>query len=349
MIQILLFILKLVGWILLGILGLILGILLLVLFCAVRYRVEGKKEDKLEGRVCITWLFRIISLVVGYQNSLSVQAKLFGITVWKLEGKDKGGEEPKEEGIEEPEETGTADKNKETDKKGKAGKTKEQEKADQADALLNQLNALEAEREKLLAEQKAEEEAGRAEGKGPRKASKFAKKKAKKGPVKADAAEKKSLWEKIAEKITAWIEKLRFSFSQICDKLRQIEEKKQWLLEKWDGLSEMICDPANQASVRLILRQVKKIIGHILPRKGSAALVFGREDPYLMGKVLSYAGFAYPFTHKFLTLSPVFGEDKLEGEVHIRGRIRLGVILGYVLRLLFNKNIRQKLRRLYGR
>ena len=140
------------------------------------------------------------------------------------------------------------------------------------------------------------------------------------------------------------LQKLKFSFSEICGKLKQIEKKRQWLLEKWDWLKSMVQDPANQASVRLILRQIKKICRHILPRKGAAEITFGREDPYLMGKILSYAGAAYPFVHKILVLHPVFGEDRLVGEVHVKGRIRLGVILGYVLRLLFNKNIRQKLK-----
>lgn len=320
----------------LGILGLILGILLLVLFCAVRYRVDGKKDDGLEGNVRIAWLFNIISLVIRYQDGLLVQAKLFGKTVWKLDGK-----------------AGEKDGSSEVKEAGEEEKTGGIDRRDTAEALQKELNALEAERDRWLTGETAAEEIRKTEQKQQRiyeeTGDKQADKKTGDKSSETGEEEKKSLWEKIKDRIAAWIEKLRFSFSEICGKLRQIEEKRQWLLEKWDCLLEMVHDPANQASVRLILRQVKKIFRHILPRKGTVSLTFGREDPYLMGKVLSYASIAYPFTHKFLTLYPVFGENRLEGEVHIRGRIRLGVILGHVLRLLFNKNIRQKLRRLYGR
>lgn len=318
MIQILLFILKLIGWILLGILGVILGILLLVLFCALRYRIDGKKEEKPEGKVRISWLFGIISLVAAYQDALLIQAKLFGKTVWKTDG--KSGEDNAED--------------KEEVNPGSGWEGEEAWKPEENGETGNLVGSGE------WAEEGGQVKPGKAEGTD----------KAGKTEQPGPEAEKKSLWEKVKDKLIAWIEKLKFSFSEICGKLRQIEEKRQWLLEKWDWLLQMVHDPKNQASVRLILRQIKKIFRHILPKKGSVSLVFGREDPYLMGKLLGYAGAAYPFTHQFLTLHPVFGENRLEGEVHIRGRIRLGVILGCVLRLLLNKNIRQKLKEvLHGR
>ncbi len=65
-----------------------------------------------------------------------------------------------------------------------------------------------------------------------------------------------------------------------------------------------------------------------------------------MGQILSAAAFLYPFTHDILTLSPVFDEKCLEGEISIKGYIRIGTMLGYVLRLLFDQNIRQQLWRL---
>lgn len=289
--EIVFFILKLMGWLVLGILGLILGILLLVLFSAIVYRVDGKKEEKAEGRLCVSWFFHILSVVLGYQDEFFAQVKVFGKTVWKLKREDGSKEDfENTEGTE-----GIKDSGEEFIMPEDVGE----------DAVLP-VDDLFLDEEKQRKKQKIKKQT---------------KKKKKKN-----------------------LQKLKFSFSEICGKLKQIEKKRQWLLEKWDWLKSMVQDPANQASVRLILRQIKKICRHILPRKGAAEITFGREDPYLMGKILSYAGAAYPFVHKILVLHPVFGEDRLEGEVHVKGRIRLGVILGYVLRLLFNKNIRQKLK-----
>ena len=339
MVQILIFILKWIGWIVLGFLGLILGILLLVLFSAIRYRIDGKKEDSLWGKFYLSWFFRIISVAVTYENGLSVQAKLFGKTIYKLDGRESeaGGEEklPGEgQAREAPQGEDFFDNllpteyeisgeekldKKKTDKEKIDKKKKDKTKSDKEKILLDELQALEQERERKLS--------------GETKTVKPA----------ADEEEKKGLWEKLKEKIAAWIDKVTFAFSEICGKLKQIEEKRQWLTTQWEWLSAMLSDQENQKSARLILRQVKKILCHILPRKGTVLLVLGREDPYLMGKIVSYASAAYPFTHRFLTFYPIFGQDRLEGEVHIRGHVRLGVIFGYALRLLLNKNIRRKL------
>lgn len=147
-------------------------------------------------------------------------------------------------------------------------------------------------------------------------------------------------------KILSIIQKVRFSIQEICGKLKQTEERIAWLKEKWAMVQDYIHDPANQKSAKLILRQIKKILIHPLPRKGYASIAFGVEDPYQMGQILSAASLAYPFVHKHLTLHPVFGQKLLEGEVHMKGRIRLGVLFGYVLRLLLDRNIRRQLQKL---
>lgn len=322
MIELLFFILKWIGWVVLGILGLLLGILLLVLFGALRYRLDGKKADGFEGKLCVTWLFRSLSVVVGYQEGIIAQVKLLGRTVWKLDGKEGCGGEDE----------AAADRGNEggaREEPGPEGSVQRKPKTE--DGVPKDSKMGSAVPEDILLcdeERKKQKEEENAKRKTERRKTKIKKK----------------------EKLAAWIEKLRFSFSEICGKLKRMDEKRQWLGEKWNQISAMVQDPDNQASVRLILRQTKKIFCHILPRKGLAEVTFGREDPYLMGKLLSYAGVAYPFLHKVFVLHPVFGVNCLKGEVHIRGRIRLGVILGCILRLLFNKNIRQKLKEVrYGR
>lgn len=143
--------------------------------------------------------------------------------------------------------------------------------------------------------------------------------------------------------------KIRFSFSSFCDKLKQGKDKLSALQERWESLRTFLADPDNQASGKLILRQTKKIFIYLFPRKGRAEITFGLEDPYLMGKALSLAALAYPFTHQVIILHPVFDQKLLEGEAHVRGHIRLGVLGGYVLRLLFDRNIRRRLWKLICR
>ena len=51
MLPIILFILKLLGILVLILLGLVLGVLLLILFVPVRYRIEGSYYERLKGKV----------------------------------------------------------------------------------------------------------------------------------------------------------------------------------------------------------------------------------------------------------------------------------------------------------
>ena len=310
MIQGLLFILKLIGWIILGILGIILGILLFVLFSAVRYRIDGKKEEKPEGEIRIAWLFGILSVVIAWQDGLHIKIKIFGKTMGK---------------------------------KNREPKTESKTYSETVPGERNELEEKQKALEKLLDEKERIE---------PKKTKAEKKKPQKDKPEKQKSEKQKSEKQKInlQEKLAKNIQKLRCSFKKLCDKLRQIQEKWNALQDKWNWvqekrifITEYIQKPENQKSARLILRQIKKIFRHVLPRKGSSTITFGREDPYTMGKIVSYASAAYPFTHNLLTFHPVFGENILEGDVHLRGRIRLGVILGHVLRLLFDKNIRRQL------
>lgn len=303
------FILTIIGWVLLGILGIILGILLFVLFSAIRYQIDGEKRESLTGQVKITWLLWILSVQIRYQQGLSLRAALLGHTIWQM-----GGQQPEKE------------KKRQRPGRGPGG-SKPEKKGSWPEELLEEKEDwpgdLSEEKEPPPGEPSQEKEAP------PEEALK-----GKKGRRKADSGEKK---------------KIRFSFSAFCDKLKQGKDKLSDLREKWECLTAFLSDPENQRSAKLILRQIKKCVLHLLPRKGKGELTFGLEDPYLMGKALSLAALAYPFTHGILTLHPVFDQKLLEGELHVKGHIRIGVLLGYVLRLLFDGNIRRRLWKLIRR
>lgn len=115
--------------------------------------------------------------------------------------------------------------------------------------------------------------------------------------------------EKKTEKKPGIVERLKHSFSSFCGKLK--------------GIRDMAADEKNQASIALLLRQLKRLIAHVWPGKGRLHVVFGFEDPYTTGQVLSAASLIYPFYHRQLELEPVFGERILEVEGNLKGRIRV--------------------------
>lgn len=98
---VLFFILKLIGKILLILLLLILIIILLVLFVPFRYRIAIDKEGSGGGGTAtVSWLLRMIQVTVGADIRsetgfrLIKDVKIFGVSLFALLGKMKGGKKP---------------------------------------------------------------------------------------------------------------------------------------------------------------------------------------------------------------------------------------------------------------
>lgn len=162
-------------------------------------------------------------------------------------------------------------------------------------------------------------------------------------PVEKKVKTKKSsffitLWVKVKQRIFRFFANLKFFFHRVYDTLRSIKEKK-------DDIFSWISSKENQKTVKLFLRQGKKLIRHVLPIKGKGSITFGFDDPYLTGQLLMYASVVYPFCHKHLDLYPVFDQTVFQAEGTFRGRIRLGTVLMIGLRMLMDKNFRILLRK----
>lgn len=117
--SVILFILKLIGTILLVLLGIIVALLLLVLFVPIRYYVSGELETEIAVHAKVTWLLHLISFVVDYEKGEAVTSlRILGIRkkakgkrksaleeeAWKDEPEDAAWDEADTESADEPEE-----------------------------------------------------------------------------------------------------------------------------------------------------------------------------------------------------------------------------------------------------
>ena len=68
-----------------------------------------------------------------------------------------------------------------------------------------------------------------------------------------------------------------------------------------------------------------------------------------MGQIMSAAAFFWPFYQENFRFTPVFDEKKLDGEVHMKGHLRLGYAALCALRLLLDRNFRKLLRMVLNR
>ncbi len=83
MLHIILFILKILGLLVLIVLGLVLAVALLILLVPVRYQAEGSYDGKVRGKARITWLLHILSVSAQYEEDLIVRVRILGFRIGK--------------------------------------------------------------------------------------------------------------------------------------------------------------------------------------------------------------------------------------------------------------------------
>lgn len=96
--MLLLNILKIIGMILLCILGLILLLALLVLFVPIRYRLKAARrvqdDEPIRVDVKVTWLLHLISASFRYPEAAYLKVKVLGISVFSTEKKEEDKAKP---------------------------------------------------------------------------------------------------------------------------------------------------------------------------------------------------------------------------------------------------------------
>lgn len=299
-------ILKIIGWTLVILLALLLLLLLAVLFSAVCYRAEGTfLEGKRKGWVKCFWLFHILSVQMDFEEKPKTTVRIFGIPVRSFRRKKKSRSR-----------SGSPETYREEEDDNSDGFEEGWETGNWEDNRLGDSGwEKEDEEETVLGAQ----ELGKPE----------------------EEKQDSSLGSRIKEAFSRILKALK----NIPDLLRRTESRLKAAWEKKEMITAWIQNKENQASLKLFFVQLKKLLRHILPRKGHAKITFGLgEDPYLTGRVLTCLSPFYALYAEHIELYPEFDRKVLEIEGRCRGRIRIGFVLGYAVRLLFDKNIRKIVR-----
>ena len=95
MLAVILTILKIIGIVLLCILGFVLVMLILVLVLPVRYSIDVSKmpEEKLKARMKITYFFGIVRALAKYEDIFEVNAKVLWFNIFSMKIPDKDADE----------------------------------------------------------------------------------------------------------------------------------------------------------------------------------------------------------------------------------------------------------------
>lgn len=158
------------------------------------------------------------------------------------------------------------------------------------------------------------------------------------GNDKSAPGSKAGIFRRLSETVKAFFHRLLLLFKKLCDAVKKAENWRE-------KAAAFIGDEENKKTYHLIVKQLKKILRHVRPIRLKGNITFGFDEPYTTGQVLSGAALLYPFYRDKLSIRPVFDRQVLEGEIALKGRIRLGTLLTAGIRILLNKNFRKQLKR----
>jgi hypothetical protein len=85
-----------------------------------------------------------------------------------------------------------------------------------------------------------------------------------------------------------------------------------------------------------ILKLLSNVYRHLKPLRFSLTGKIGLADPYYTAMVSSIA---YSLNIPGLTITPIFDEELIEGEVDIQGRVIIGVLVILVIKFLLTKPV----------
>ncbi len=335
-------ILKIIGMLAAVLFGLILVLILLLLFCPVRYRLLGSKDQTQEIREArakarISWLFGGVQFRLNYENeAVHPEFCVLGIPLFPKNSKKK-----------KPESSMKSRKKKAVKKEVDSGqgidfvKGQDFQETDVSENFHPSMKNAASENELSSIEQidsvnyggSTEESKGKQDqGFAPNVDLKENTKSEKEENIKDPTSKgKESIFKKI-----------RSFFQSMYQKIIALRSKRKKTSAKISSWKRFLTDQRTKDALKLLFRQGTGLLKHIFPRKLTGNITFGFSDPSLTGRTLAAAGMMYPWYQEGLCISALWEVDEniYYGTLSVSGRIYGIVVLTAAVKIFFSKNIR---------
>lgn len=147
------------------------------------------------------------------------------------------------------------------------------------------------------------------------------------------------------------IYKIRFVLTKFFEFLFNIKEKLNEayntvvnIVKDIDYYINALKDERNKKVISLCLSQASSIINNIKPKIFNGNLTIGIDDPYTMGQILSIYGILFPIIHDKITINPVYDKEVIEGDLYIKGRISVFVLIRAAIKIYFNRDYKRMIK-----
>lgn len=349
MVHIILLILKIAGIVLLSLLGILILLVLMVLFVPVRYNINADYHSRLTAKVKIGWLLNVLRLKVSYDNDLSFKAYALFFKIFD-NNSDKAKKQKDKEADKYIDDMYEADSGQDTDGQYTGSGQNGTESAGNSQETAVQVEALEAENEKAsrsASKEKLEEIHKEADTKPHKKSESNSQHN---DDDKHNKRNKQSVSQPHKKKDC--ISRLKAAFNSVKDKfvsiknklkkfIKAIADKKRSAEQKINDLKAIINDEENRELVRLIKKELKELIKEITPVKYDVNVRYGCEEPDMTGRILGVLAVVYGITGIQFNITPEFEQKVLEGDIYMKGRVRIYRLLLIALRIYKNDRFRQ--------
>lgn len=325
MVHIILLILKIAGIVLLSLLGILILLVLMVLFVPVRYNISADYHSRLTANIKISWLLNVLRLKASYANDLSVKAYAMFFKIFD-NNSDKEKKQKNKEGDKYIDDMYGADSSQETAGQYAAGRQNETSGAGNSQDTAVQVEALEADIKQHI-ESRSNNQHNEDDKHNRQSVSQPHKKKDIIGRLKAAL-------NSVKDKLIS----IKSKFKKL---LKAIVDKKRSAWKKINDLKVIINDEENKELVRLIKKELKELIREITPVKYDVNVRYGCEEPYMTGRILGVIAVIYGITGVQFNITPEFEQKVLEGDIYMKGRVRIYRLLLIALRIYKNNRFRK--------
>lgn len=307
--SILLTLLTIVAFTLLFLLALIVLILLTVLLVPIRYDLKLKYKESFWCSLSLSWLLKIVKFEVNYDKEFSTGLKIFGIACSKNSRIPDEEDEPDEEDFEE-EDNESYEKYFEIEDKNKYE---------------------EADKESLSAQEYEDGDSRK----------RFDKRIEENSIVKDIDEDRENI-----KKEKNFSEKKRKKKKQsfpgfIKNEYEKIKSKVKVLSEKKERLNKLFNNKSLRRGISKTWQAVLKILKLFRTRELSGKIIFGFEDPYTTGQVLSYAALFYSWYKDRIEIIPVFDKEIVDIDIRAKGGVRLISLVIIATGLWFDKDFKR--------
>lgn len=144
------------------------------------------------------------------------------------------------------------------------------------------------------------------------------------------------------EKIKSLIAKVKCTIQTICAKIKEVRAEIGFYQELWEK-------PEGKAAVKLAFGQLWYLLKKVKPKKIEGDVTFGTGDPALTGQLLGAFAMLYGVLPENLSVTPDFEEQKYEGTLRIKGKLRLIHLVIIAGRLALDRNFRYVVKKILAR